>query len=92
MSRVFKLFDDRKELLESYSYEWGMADAFVLLKAAREANDRPKMIKIANEMWAYLPDHGGIRSGGFFALCNIAEEMYEDDDTVESEDGVTTGS
>lgn len=72
-----KIFLENQDVLETYLRAWSMEYIYHEMVSAAQKNDEKRMIKLANNAWWNLPDNSSIRTAGFFALCDIAEQIFD---------------
>lgn len=51
------------------------------VKAGRHSD--AEIVRVANTFWEWLPDTSAIRREPFFALCDIAEHVFDELEDVE---------
>lgn len=64
------------------TWEWVLAVAKVTNEDfANKTLSRTQIISIANKFWQVLPDAREIQRIPFYDLCDICEEMFNDDES-----------
>lgn len=76
MAKPTSIFFEKQILLHDYLEGWGLEDHFKKMQEAFVDQNEPALAMAAHRAWEALPDKPAIRTSGFFALTDIAEQIF----------------
>ena len=74
---------DRIYREEYYPHLWDRSLARYNMSTAsidQHEHDDKRLVAMVNHFWMLLPDSPEIRTGPFFAVCDVAEHCFDEDD------------